>query len=67
MASQGIGGGALLIIAQAICIDIVSIRERNKYQVIFEVMATVGNGVGPIVGGVFAEVACECLLPLTLP
>ncbi|KAM0751138.1 MFS general substrate transporter [Meredithblackwellia eburnea MCA 4105] len=64
---QGIGGGALLVLAQAICLDIVTLRERSKYQIIFEIVVTVGNGFGPILGGVFAAYNWRWCFYINLP
>ena len=35
--------------------DIVSLRERGKYQGMLGSAMAVGGGIGPLVGGVFAQ------------
>jgi len=54
-ALQGIGGGGILPLCQAVIADIVSPRERGRYQAYMGV-AWVTSGVGgPVLGGVLAE------------
>jgi MFS family permease len=52
---QGLGGGGILPIVQTVISDVVSARERGRYQAYFSgVWVAAGIG-GPILGGVFAE------------
>lgn len=37
--------------------DIVSLRERGRYQGILEVVIAISNGIGPVLGGVISEKA----------
>lgn len=50
-AFQGIGGAGLFAIPQAISCDVVSLKERPRYQMIFELVMSVGNGCAPLLGG----------------
>ncbi|GAA5914845.1 hypothetical protein JCM6882_007818 [Rhodosporidiobolus microsporus] len=52
---QGVGGGGLLTLVLIIISDIVSLKDRGKYQGITEITIMIGNGVGPVIGGVMAE------------
>ncbi|KDQ59098.1 hypothetical protein JAAARDRAFT_652302 [Jaapia argillacea MUCL 33604] len=54
-ALQGIGGGAIITMVLIIVSDIVSLRERGKYQGITEGIAAISNGIGPVLGGVFSQ------------
>lgn len=40
--------------------DIVSLKDRGKYQGINEAVIAISNGVGPILGGVFAQYTSWC-------
>jgi EmrB/QacA subfamily drug resistance transporter len=54
-AIQGLGGGGLMIGAQAIVGDIVSPRERGRYMGLFGAVFGVATVIGPLLGGFFVE------------
>ena len=54
-AVQGLGSGGLMVGAQAIVGDIVSPRERGRYQGLFGGAFGLASVVGPLLGGVFVD------------
>jgi EmrB/QacA subfamily drug resistance transporter len=54
-AVQGLGGGGLIALAQTIIADVVTPKERARYQVHFSVLFACANVVGAVAGGYCAE------------
>ncbi|HEX6353412.1 DHA2 family efflux MFS transporter permease subunit [Actinophytocola sp.] len=53
-AVQGLGAGGLMSLALAILADLVSPRERSKYQGYFMAVWGTSSVLGPVIGGFFA-------------
>ncbi len=54
-AVQGLGGGGLMILSQAIIADVVPARQRGRYMGIMGGVFALSSVAGPLLGGWFTE------------
>ncbi|WP_072691114.1 MDR family MFS transporter [Rhodococcus marinonascens] len=52
---QGLGGGGLMILSQAIIADVVPARERGRYMGVLGGVFALSSVAGPLLGGWFTE------------
>ncbi|RLP92010.1 MULTISPECIES: MDR family MFS transporter [unclassified Micromonospora] len=64
---QGIGAGGLLTLAFTIISDVVSPRERGRYQGLFGAVFGISSVAGPLVGGYFAETDWRWIFYINVP
>ena len=54
-ALQGLGGGGLMTLSQALVGEVATARERGRFQGYISAVLQVANGGGPVVGGLLTE------------
>ncbi|WP_431882004.1 MDR family MFS transporter [Micromonospora chalcea] len=64
---QGLGAGGLMTLAFTIISDVVSPRERGRYQGLFGAVFGVSSVAGPLVGGYFAETNWRWIFYINVP
>lgn len=54
-AVQGLGGGGLMVLSQAIVADVVPARQRGRYMGVMGAVFGLSSLLGPLLGGFFTE------------
>ncbi|MFU8854033.1 MDR family MFS transporter [Micromonospora sp. SL1-18] len=64
---QGLGAGGLMTLAFTIISDVVSPRERGRYQGLFGAVFGLASVAGPLVGGYFAQTNWRWIFYINVP
>lgn len=64
---QGLGTGGIDLFAEMILCDIIPLRKRGPYLAIKHIVFAVGTCLGPLLGGVFAEVNWRWCFFINIP
>ncbi|THV30725.1 MDR family MFS transporter [Glycomyces paridis] len=64
---QGLGGGGLITLAFTVVSDVVSPRDRGRYQGFFGAVFGISSVAGPVLGGWLAEVDWRWIFYINLP
>ncbi|KAI9741736.1 MAG: hypothetical protein M1834_000122 [Cirrosporium novae-zelandiae] len=54
---QGVGGSGIIALTYVILTDMVTLRDRGKWNGLISMMWAIGSVLGPIIGGAFGEKA----------
>ncbi|KAJ8117649.1 hypothetical protein OPT61_g1185 [Boeremia exigua] len=64
---QGFGTGGVDLFAEMILCDIVPLRKRGPYLAIKHIVFSIGTCLGPLLGGVFAEINWRWCFYINIP
>lgn len=64
---QGLGTGGIDLFSEMILCDIVPLRKRGPYLAIKHVVFAVGASLGPLLGGIFAEINWRLCFYVNIP
>lgn len=63
----GIGGGGLMAMSWIMIFDLVPLDKRSDYLGLVSITIALGQNLGPILGGLLAEISWRYIFYLTLP
>ncbi|QRW19605.1 major facilitator superfamily transporter [Rhizoctonia solani] len=66
-AISGIGGGGINSLCMIITSDVVSLKERGKYQGFLGAAVALGSGIGPLIGGALSTAGWRWVFWFTVP
>ncbi|KAK3488597.1 major facilitator superfamily-domain-containing protein [Neurospora crassa] len=64
---QGLGSGGIDLFAELILCDIIPLKRRGHYVAIKAAVYALGTTVGPVLGGIFAEVGWRWCFGVNIP
>ncbi|KAF2621179.1 MFS general substrate transporter [Macroventuria anomochaeta] len=64
---QGLGTGGIDLFAEMILCDIIPLRKRGPYLAIKHIVFAIGTCLGPLLGGVFAEINWRWCFYINIP
>ena len=64
---QGAGCAGLLIMTKTILADKVSLKDNAKNNTLFTIVAAIGYGVGPVIGGYLTSISWRWVFIINLP